>query len=141
MNADLTLGEYIRRLRRQQGWGLEDFAAATQLSVSHLSRIENDKAIPNADTVVEAGDEVLVVLDPEDLHRPRVLPHPGLVARRDRDHGALVRMLGQQTTAPQGLVVHVGSKDQPMHAGKARAPSRARPSCGNRASPRVMLAP
>ena len=85
--------------------------------------------------------EVLVVLDPEDLHGPRVLAHPGLITRRDRHHGALVRMLGQQTTAAQGLVVHVGSEDQPMHAGKARAPSRAGPSCRNHPWPRVMLAP
>jgi transcriptional regulator with XRE-family HTH domain len=53
VNTDLTLGEYIRRLRRHKGWGLDELAAATQLSVSHLSRIENDKAIPNADTVVK----------------------------------------------------------------------------------------
>ena len=56
MDSDLTLGEYVRRLRRQKNWGLEEFATATQLSVSHLSRIENDKAIPNADTVVRLAN-------------------------------------------------------------------------------------
>lgn len=53
MNAALTLGEYIRRLRRSKRWQLHELAAATGLSLSHLSRIENDNAVPNAETVVK----------------------------------------------------------------------------------------
>jgi len=53
VNAPLTLGEYTRRLRRQKRWGLQELAAATGLSVSHLSRIENDSALPNVESVVK----------------------------------------------------------------------------------------
>lgn len=49
----LSLGEYVRHLRRHKGWGLQNLADTTGLSVSHLSRIENDIAVPNAETVVK----------------------------------------------------------------------------------------
>jgi transcriptional regulator with XRE-family HTH domain len=53
MEERLTLGEYIRRLRRAKGWQLHQLAAATRMSLSHLSRIENDNALPNAESVVK----------------------------------------------------------------------------------------
>ncbi len=49
----LTLGEYVRRLRRAKGWQLHQLAATTRMSLSHLSRIENDNAVPNAETIVK----------------------------------------------------------------------------------------
>ena len=49
----LTLGEYIRRLRRQANQSLLSLAEETKISYSHLSRIENDSTVPNADTVVK----------------------------------------------------------------------------------------
>ena len=52
MDAAPSLGEYVRRLRRRKRWGLQELADGTGLSVSHLSRIENDNAVPSADTVV-----------------------------------------------------------------------------------------
>ena len=52
MNTDqLTLGEYIRRLRRAAQWSLSSLAEETGISYSHLSRIENDSTVPGADTV------------------------------------------------------------------------------------------
>jgi transcriptional regulator with XRE-family HTH domain len=53
VNTPLTFGEYTRRLRRRKRWQLQDLAAVTGLSVSHLSRIENDNTLPNPDTVVK----------------------------------------------------------------------------------------
>jgi len=52
MNTDqLTLGEYIRRLRKQTNRSLHSLSEETRISYSHLSRIENDSTLPNADTV------------------------------------------------------------------------------------------
>lgn len=53
MKAEVSLGEYVRRLRRKKKLMLQDLAQKSGLSVSHLSRIENDGAVPNADTVVK----------------------------------------------------------------------------------------
>jgi transcriptional regulator with XRE-family HTH domain len=53
MGDQLTLGEYMRRLRRAKGWQLHQLATATRMSLSHLSRIENDNAVPNAESVVK----------------------------------------------------------------------------------------
>ena len=52
MDSTLTLGEYLRHLRRRKGWNLQQLAHASSLSVSHLSRLENDNGLPNAQTVV-----------------------------------------------------------------------------------------
>jgi transcriptional regulator with XRE-family HTH domain len=53
MQADLTLGEHLRRLRRKKKLALQDVAREARLSVSHLSRLENDNAVPTAETVVK----------------------------------------------------------------------------------------
>jgi transcriptional regulator with XRE-family HTH domain len=53
MNTEMTLGEYLRRLRRAKHWQLQDVVNATGMSLSHLSRIENDAAVPNPATVVK----------------------------------------------------------------------------------------
>jgi len=53
VNETLSLGEYIRRLRRKTKTGLQELADATGLSVSYLSRIENDNAVANPDAVVK----------------------------------------------------------------------------------------
>ena len=53
MNEPLSLGEYIRRLRRRTKKSLQELSDATGLSVSHISRLENDNALPSADTVVK----------------------------------------------------------------------------------------
>src|SRR5678809_791412 len=56
MDEELTFGEYVRRLRRRKRWQLQALATATGLSVTHLSRIENDSAVPNADTIVKLSN-------------------------------------------------------------------------------------
>lgn len=53
MQDHISLGEYVRRLRRSKRWELQDVARESGVSLSHLSRIENDHAIPNPETVVK----------------------------------------------------------------------------------------
>src|SRR4051794_7425757 len=53
MDAGLTFGEYVRRLRRRKRWQLQELSTATGLSVTHLSRFENDSAVPNPESVVK----------------------------------------------------------------------------------------
>ena len=53
MNADLTFGEQLRRLRRAKQWQLQQLATESGLSLTHLSRLENDNGVPNAETVVK----------------------------------------------------------------------------------------
>ena len=47
----LTLGEYVKRLRRDRRWPLHQLAQTSGLSYTHLSRIENDSTVPRPDTV------------------------------------------------------------------------------------------
>jgi len=55
-NDELSLGEYIRRLRKKKGWQLSTLAEKTGLSYHHLSRIENDSSVPGADSVALIAD-------------------------------------------------------------------------------------
>ena len=49
----LSLGEYMRRLRRGRQWNLQKVSEETGISYTHLSRIENDSTLPNAETVAK----------------------------------------------------------------------------------------
>ncbi len=53
---ELSLGEYIRRLRRDANRSLLALAADTGISYSHLSRIENDSTIPSAHTIATLAE-------------------------------------------------------------------------------------
>ena len=107
MDQQLTLGETIRRLRREKQWSLGTLAERTGLSYSHLSRVENDSASPQADgiaRIAEALDGDLrallelaaclpeVILQrisrqeggaPTRIAPPRRPPRRGVAARRD----------------------------------------------------------
>ncbi len=56
MQDQLSLGEYIRRLRKQAKCNLQSVAEKTGISYSHLSRIENDSTVPNANTVASIAE-------------------------------------------------------------------------------------
>jgi transcriptional regulator with XRE-family HTH domain len=56
MQDDLTFGEYVRRLRRKKRWDLQTLGQASGLSPTHLSRIENDNAVPNVESVVKLAN-------------------------------------------------------------------------------------
>jgi transcriptional regulator with XRE-family HTH domain len=53
---ELTIGEYVRGLRRKKGWNLQMLAEKTELSYHHLSRIENDSATPGAETLTALAE-------------------------------------------------------------------------------------
>jgi len=53
---ELTLGEYMRRRRRAKKWNLLGLSQATGISYTHLSRIENDSAVPKAETIAKLSD-------------------------------------------------------------------------------------
>jgi len=52
----ITIGEYVRGLRRKKGWNLQVLAEKTELSYHHLSRIENDSAAPGAETLTALAE-------------------------------------------------------------------------------------
>ena len=56
MDQQLTLGETVRRLRRRKRWSLGTLAERTGLSYSHLSRVENDSASPQADAIARLAE-------------------------------------------------------------------------------------
>lgn len=92
----LKLGEYLRRLRRARGWNLQQLADATGISYSHLSRIENDSTMPNADSVAKLaialdGDLRLMLEQASCL--PRII---------------LERIQDLQAAEPAGATLHRG---------------------------------
>lgn len=56
MQSQLTFGEYMRRLRRGKKWNLNTLAEESQLSYTHLSRMENDSTLPQAASVVKLAE-------------------------------------------------------------------------------------
>ena len=56
MNARLSFGEYLRRLRRGKKWNLHSLAEQTGLSYTHLSRMENESTLPRAGTVARLAE-------------------------------------------------------------------------------------
>ena len=50
--GQLTLGEYIKRLRKGATKSLHSLTDETRITYSHLSRIENDSTLPNPSSVV-----------------------------------------------------------------------------------------
>src|SRR5437763_1422986 len=109
MATQLTLGEYVRRLRRARRWGLQELASATGLSVSHLSRIENDSAVPNPDTVVKLAialeGELERMLEMADCLPREILER--LIRRAEAESPALRRAAGFEkgdSTYPAALV-------------------------------------
>ena len=53
MEASLTFGEYIHRLRRARKWNLHALADHSGISYTHLSRLENDSVLPTAESVAK----------------------------------------------------------------------------------------
>jgi len=130
--SDGTVGEYIRHLRRRKGWNLQELARETGLSYSHLSRLENDKNLPNPKTVCTLvaaldGDmdqmlalakclpqEVLDLLAPRrtviELGR---LPDATLSPNKRLHHMALYRAKAAAKQDAIALVMAQGKPDKP----------------------------
>jgi transcriptional regulator with XRE-family HTH domain len=98
MNGRLTLGEYVRRRRRAKGWQLHQLASATGMAATHLSRIENDNALPNADSVVKLAKaldgELEVMLELANCLPREIMER--LLRRVDDSAPALHRSAGQR---------------------------------------------
>ncbi len=99
MNKQLSLGEHVRRLRRGKHWQLQELAAETGLSVSHLSRIENGNVLPNAETVVKLAKaldgELELMLEQADC-----LPRAILERLRSREPMKELRRIARESEAP-----------------------------------------
>jgi transcriptional regulator with XRE-family HTH domain len=112
MDAGLTFGEYVRRLRRLKRWQLQELATATGLSVTHLSRIENDSAVPNPDTVVKLSNALEGELE-RMLQMADCLPREILDRLVDRaaDGGTILRRSAGNEPAdfsyPQALIADI----------------------------------
>ena len=94
MNATgLTLGEYIRRLRKKAGISLFDVAQKAGLAYTHLSRIENDSTVPGPDTVVKLAEalngDLKVMLELANCLPRAILDR--IAARATEETGALRR--------------------------------------------------
>ena len=107
MNRQLTFGETIRRLRRQKKWSLGMLAEETGLSYSHLSRVENDSASPQADAVARLAEALDGDLR-ELLELAACLPAVILqrIARREEGSpaGSLNRSARRDDESPRGSV-------------------------------------
>jgi transcriptional regulator with XRE-family HTH domain len=56
MPSQQTLGDYMRELRKKKEWSLVALSEETGLNYPHLSRIENNSAVPTPQTVVTLAD-------------------------------------------------------------------------------------
>jgi transcriptional regulator with XRE-family HTH domain len=100
----LRLGEYIRRLRRQAKRSLLSLAEETQISYSHLSRIENDSTVPNPNTVVRLAaaldGDLKLMLEMADC-LPREILNRIAARERTGEPSSLRRTSGHETEKPR----------------------------------------
>ena len=107
MDASLTFGETIRRLRRQKKWSLGTLTEQTGLSYSYLSRVENDSASPQPDAVARLAEaldgDVRELLELADCLPGVILDR---IARRwdGASPGALNRSAGESDLPSKGSV-------------------------------------
>lgn len=98
----VSLGEYVRRLRRAKGMSLYALAAQTGLSYSHLSRIENDSTLPGPETVAKIaealGGDLKLMLERANC-LPRAILDRIMSREESQQSGALRRTAGQGAAA------------------------------------------
>ena len=96
MEAQLTFGEYMRRLRRGRKWNLNTLAEATGISYTHLSRLENDSTLPSADSVAKLAEsldgDLKAMLDMADCLPRTILDR--IRSREEEAAGSLKRTAG-----------------------------------------------
>ena len=108
MASNPTFGEHVRHLRRRKKWNLQDLAREAELSLSHLSRLENDNHLPNPETVVKLAGVLDGDLD-HMLALAKCLPEEilqRLVSRADAGSSPLRRSAGgdPDPSFPRALV-------------------------------------
>ena len=102
MEAQLTFGEYMRRLRRGHKWNLNTLAEATGISYTHLSRLENDSTLPSADSVAKLAEsldgDLKAMLEMADC-LPRAILNR-ISSREEESAGSLKRSAGLAGNSP-----------------------------------------
>ncbi|SET46519.1 Helix-turn-helix domain-containing protein [Natronincola peptidivorans] len=73
----MTIGERIRKMRKEKGYSIMDIKEQTGLSKSTISEVENDKSNPTADTLQKIAKALDVTVDTffkedEELQQPVV---------------------------------------------------------------------
>jgi transcriptional regulator with XRE-family HTH domain len=105
----MTFGEYLRRVRRRRRVELQQLALRVELSLSYLSRIENDKAVPSPDVVVKLAAALDGDMD-RMLELAGTLPQAILdrLIRRANDDSSSVHRgsghVGEDARYPEALV-------------------------------------
>ncbi|HXF50745.1 MAG TPA: helix-turn-helix transcriptional regulator [Dehalococcoidia bacterium] len=103
----MTFGEYVRRLRRENRWTLQQLADATGLSYFRLSRLENDSAVPDPATVTKLatalGGDLKRMLELADT-----LPREILDRMVAGEVGSSLRRTGPPTHEPQDAALGSG---------------------------------
>jgi transcriptional regulator with XRE-family HTH domain len=101
MEAQLTFGEYMRRLRRARKWSLHTLADESGISYTHLSRLENDSTLPSPDSVVRLAEaldgDLKAMLEMADC-LPRVILDR--ISAQDSPVSSLKRTAGLPGQAP-----------------------------------------
>lgn len=121
MDDQLSFGECVRRLRRERRFDLQRLATATGLSVSYLSRIENDRVVPSTDAVLKLA-AVLEGDTDRMLQLSRSLPAEILerLARRAHDEApVLKRGVGTEGADPAFAKALVDDMDPQLRAAVA----------------------
>ncbi len=102
MEAQLTFGEYMRRLRRGRKWNLNTLAEATGISYTHLSRLENDSTLASADSVAKLAEsldgDLKAMLEMADCLPRTILDR--IQSREEEGAGSLKRSAGLPGNLP-----------------------------------------
>lgn len=103
MQEDISLGEYVRRLRRGKGLSLHALSEETGLSYSHLSRIENDSTLPGPKTITK-----LVKVLGGDLRRMLEMAEclPKMILERIQSHEEASAARLHRTAGPDNQGAH-----------------------------------
>lgn len=60
---DVSLGEKLKKLRRERGWSQDEFAHAAQIDGRQVSRYENDRVVPSIEVIVKIARAYNVSVD------------------------------------------------------------------------------
>lgn len=59
----MSLGEKLKKLRRERGWSQDEFAHAAQIDGRQVSRYENDRVVPSIEVIVKIARAYNVSVD------------------------------------------------------------------------------
>jgi transcriptional regulator with XRE-family HTH domain len=62
-SSTVTFGTKLRTLRKRQGWSQDEFGLKVGIHGRHVGKYENDKVLPNADTIIRIARLFQVSID------------------------------------------------------------------------------